>query len=152
MIWGGINKICFEKTQWKVPFVTATKYIFLNFCFVPSRHNITEWGYFAISEVFCLFSCVSLRGGDFTFFLFYLRLFTVSFCYVLSELVGAAVFLARLCWYCWFHRASSSPLIVGSVVPGSAPAFARGRAAWHGESVDRAQAQRWVLAIKNTHP
>lgn len=88
---------------------------------------ITEFGYFVISEVFCLFQCVWVLGGNFTFFLFYLRLLPTSFCNVfvrvrlgllsLYAIRPSAVFLARLCWYCWFHRASSSPLIVGSLVP-----------------------------------
>jgi hypothetical protein len=102
---------------------------------------ITEFGYFVISEVLCMFPCVWVRGGNFTFFLFYLRLLPTSFCNVfvrvrlgllsLYAIRPSAVFLARLCWYCWFHRASSSPLIVGSLVPGSMTAGWGVWAVWH---------------------
>ena len=107
-----------------------------------AQHNtITQFGYFVISEAFCIFPCVWVRGGNFTVFLFYLRLLPTSFCNVfvivrlgllsLYAIRPSAVFLARLCWYCWFHRASSSPLIVGSLVPGSVTAGWGVWAAWH---------------------
>jgi hypothetical protein len=98
-------------------------------------------------------------GSNFTFFLFYLRLLPTSFCNVfvrvrlglrsLFAIRPSAVFLARLCRYCWFHRASSSPLIVGGLVPGSVGA---GWGVWaarhsqHGASNGaRTRTNSWLL-------
>lgn len=99
----------------------------LSFAF--AHHNmITEYGYFVILEVFCLLPMrVSLRGVillSFYFISVYSPSLFAMFCQsragaALYAIRPSAVFLARLRWYCWFHRASSSPLIVGSLVPGS---------------------------------
>lgn len=113
--------------------------------FASTHHDmVTECDYFVVLEVFCLFPCMWVCERVILLSLYFISVYSPSlFAVFCQTYAGAAVstlfrpsavFLARLCWYCWFHRASSSPLIVGSLVPGSVPALRGVWAAWHGES------------------
>jgi hypothetical protein len=103
-----------RKGHWKIPYkqqlpsTSLHQPLSLDFiCFYSSRYGNR-------ARLFCHFRGflsvpvhVSLREGNFTFFIFYLRLFPVSFCYVLSDLTLGLLSLRYFALLLFFWRDSA---------------------------------------------